>query len=197
MTLIRKFVVASALLALVGSCLGKPVDATDTTYVPTTTAPANPCRYDPQVPATDPTCPPPCQYNPDLPADDPYCEDSTNGSTTTWPDSTSIPTSTLPPTSSTPTTILATTTTVLGDTSGSSTTTTSPTSSSTSPPTSPVVSVGEPPVPPTTVCDPALTPTCNRLPVTGSSNYTVVPYALVIAALGALLVLAARRKQAA
>lgn len=87
---------------------------TTTTTSPSSTA----CRYNGNVPADDPTCPPPCEYNVELAADDPYCE---------------------PPATTTSTTIGGT---LLGPT----TTTTLAPGTTTS--TSSTVEVGEPPVVP-------------------------------------------------
>jgi hypothetical protein len=114
----------------------------------------------------------------------------------------STTTTTLAPTTSAsssttlaPTTTTGVTTTSLADSSGATTTSLADSSgaTTTAAPAASTTLVGNAGGAATTTL--ALGPT-GQLPVTGNSSYSVVPYALVIAALGGLLVLATRRQPA-
>lgn len=165
------------LLAIVGGVASSHT-ASATDYGPTTTStvPADPCRYNGNIPADDPECPPPCEYNPELAADDPYCEPEPTSTTTT----TLAPTTSLSPATSSP----GTTTTASSEPTGGTDTTTDPSTSTTSPP-----ATSSPSGPTTSSPSP-------RLPVTGAED-DIAAIALIVLVAGLVAVLVARRKAAA
>lgn len=187
-TLHRLAILGWALLPA-GAATGTPAFASGD-YTTTTLADATGalCKYNPTIPATDPTCQTPCQFDPELASDDPYCEDPSSTIPPTFP-----PTTTLAPSTtsvaSAPTTTTATSLPATTPTTTSLPTSTAPATSSPSTTTA----TAPPPVPSTTVgsCD---GPQCPRLPVTGR-EVNVARWAIVIASVGGILVLISSRRR--
>lgn len=193
MNIIRRLALAAWLLIPAAAIAGTPAHATGD-YTTTTTLAGSTtgerCRYNGAIPADDPTCPPPCEFDPELAADDPYCEDPSS----TQPDTLPPTTTTVAPSTSSTSSAPTTTTAPNPSPDGTSTTTSLPTitAPATSSPNTTTSTV--PPLEPSTTAARCDGPLCPRLPTTGPGD-TLVPYAVVIAAVGGILVLVASRRR--